>query len=205
MDESDSHCSSSRRSLPTYADDESGRGGGSTPLGPRHQWTGDTVFAFQDACTAKFGGAHGIALANGSVALELPLRAFGIGPGDEVIVTPRSFVASATCVRLLGATPVFADVETRSGNITAETIAAVLTPRTRAIIPVHLAGWPCDMPAIMDLAERHGLIVIEDCAQSHGAAIDGVPAGGFGHAAAFSFCQDKIISTGGEGRLHQLP
>jgi dTDP-4-amino-4,6-dideoxygalactose transaminase len=127
------------------------------------------------------------------------LRAYDIGPGDEVVVTPRTFMASASCVRLVGATPVFAEVDADSGNITAETIAAVLTPRTRAVIPVHLAGWPCDMAPIMALAERHGLVVIEDCAQSHGAQIDGRPAGSFGHAAAFSFCQDKIISTAGEG------
>ena len=138
-------------------------------------------------------------MTNGSVALELPLLAFDIGPGDEVIVTPRTFVASASCVRLVGATPVFADVDPISGNITAETIDAVVTSRTKAVIPVHLAGWPCDMPAIMDLAEARGLRVIEDCAQAHGAEIDGRSVGSFGDAAAFSFCQDKIISTGGEG------
>jgi dTDP-4-amino-4,6-dideoxygalactose transaminase len=108
-------------------------------------------------------------------------------------------MASASCVRLVGAKPVFAEVDRDSGNITAETIARALTSRTKAIIPVHLGGWPCEMAAIMKLAERHGLIVIEDCAQSHGAMVDGRPAGSFGHAAAFSFCQDKIMSTGGEG------
>jgi len=164
-----------------------------------NQWTGGEVFAFQDALARTFGGKHCIALANGSLALELPLRAFGIGPGDEVVTTPRTFVASATCAMLTGATPVFADVDPDSGNITAESIGEVLTERTRAIIPVHIAGWPCDMPAIMELAERRGLLVIEDCAQSHGAEIDGRPAGSFGDAAALSFCQDKIISTGGEG------
>jgi dTDP-4-amino-4,6-dideoxygalactose transaminase len=141
----------------------------------------------------------GIALTNGSVALELPLLAFGIGPGDEVIVTPRTFVASASCVRLVGATPVFADVDPLSGNLTPDTIQRAVTERTKAIIPVHLAGWPCDMPGIMDVAKEHGLRVIEDCAQAHGAEIDGLSVGSFGDAAAFSFCQDKIISTGGEG------
>lgn len=167
--------------------------------GKVNQWTGPDVFAFQDACRARLGGGRGIALVNGSVALELPLRAFGIGPGHEVVVTPRTFVASAFCARLLGATPVFADVDPDSGNITAESIEAVLSERTRAIVPVHLAGWPCDMPAIMALAERRGLKVIEDCAQAHGATIDGAPVGSFGDAAAFSFCQDKIITTAGEG------
>jgi dTDP-4-amino-4,6-dideoxygalactose transaminase len=127
------------------------------------------------------------------------LRAFGTGPGDEVVVTPRSFVASAFCVRLLGATPVFADVDPDSGNMTVASIEAVLTERTKAIIPVHLAGWPCDMPAIMDLARSRGIKVIEDCAQAHGATIGGRSVGSFGDAAAYSFCQDKIISTGGEG------
>jgi dTDP-4-amino-4,6-dideoxygalactose transaminase len=184
---------------PFYAEDEIEAVAQVLRSGKVNQWTGDTVFRFQDACTQRFGGGHGIALANGSLALELPLQIFGIGPGDEVVVTPRTFVASASCVRLVGATPVFADVDSESGNITAESIEAVLTERTKAIIPVHLGGWPCDMPAIMRLAERHGLRVIEDCAQAHGAEIDGRPVGSFGHAAAFSFCQDKIISTGGEG------
>ena len=166
-----------------------------------NQWTGPDVFAFEEACQARFGGGRAIALANGSVALELALRAFGIGPGDEVIVSPRSFVASASCVRLVGATPVFADVDRHSGNITASSIAPLLSERTRAIIPVHLAGWPTDVPAMMDLVRGRDIKVIEDCAQAHGAEIDGQSVGSFGDAAAFSFCQDKIISTGGEGGL----
>lgn len=184
---------------PHFAEDEVEAVAQVLRSGGVNQWTGPDVFAFQEAMTERFGGRHGIALANGSLALELPLRAFGIGPGDEVIVTPRSFMASASCVSLVGATPVFADVDAASGNLTAETIAPALTDRTKAIIPVHLAGWPCDMPAIMALAREQGLRVIEDCAQAHGAEIDGQPVGSFGDAAAFSFCQDKIISTGGEG------
>lgn len=186
---------------PLYEKDEIAAATAVLESGRVNQWTGDTVFAFQKACAEHFGGGHAIALMNGSVALELPLRAFGIGPGDEVIVTPRSFVASAFCVQLVGATPVFADVDPVSGNLTPASIEAVITERTKAVIPVHLAGWPCDMPAIMTLAERHGLVVIEDCAQAHGATISGRPVGSFGHAAAYSFCQDKIISTGGEGGL----
>ncbi|HYG46434.1 MAG TPA: DegT/DnrJ/EryC1/StrS family aminotransferase [Allosphingosinicella sp.] len=184
---------------PFYAEDEIEAVTAVLRSGKVNQWTGGEVFAFQDALARTFGGEYCIALANGSLALELPLRAFGIGPGDEVVTTPRTFVASATSAMLTGATPVFADVDPDSGNITAESIEAVLTERTRAIIPVHIGGWPCDMPAIMALAERRGLLVVEDCAQSHGAGIDGRPAGSFGHAAALSFCQDKIISTGGEG------
>src|SRR4051812_27731385 len=184
---------------PYYAEDEIEAAADVLRSGRVNQWTGGEVFAFQDALARRFESPHCIALANGSLALELPLKAYGIGPGDEVVVAPRTFVASASCVRLMGAIPVFADVDPDSGNITAETIEAVLTERSRAIVPVHIAGWPCDMAAIMALAERRGLLVVEDCAQSHGAEIDGRPAGSFGQAAALSFCQDKIISTGGEG------
>ena len=168
--------------------------------GKVNQWTGDRVKQFEEEYQRRIGG-FAIALANGSLALELALRAFGIGEGDEVIVTPRSFIASASCVRLVGATPVFADVDLSSGNMTAQSIAAKITARTKAVIPVHLAGWPADMADIMAVAEAHGLRVIEDCAQAHGAVIDGEPVGSFGDAAAFSFCQDKIITTGGEGGL----
>lgn len=186
---------------PSYAADEIDAVTEVLRSGRVNQWTGDRVVAFERAYDAYLGTGRSIALANGSLALELALLAFGIGPGDEVIVTPRSFVASASCVRLVGATPVFADVDPDSGNLTSETVAAVLTPRTRAIIPVHLAGWPVDMPEMMALARAHDLRVIEDCAQAHGAFVAGKPVGAFGDAAAFSFCQDKIITTGGEGGL----
>jgi dTDP-4-amino-4,6-dideoxygalactose transaminase len=184
---------------PFYAEDEIAAVATVLRSGKVNQWTGPDVAAFERACTERFGGGHGIALANGSLALELALRAFGIGPGDEVIVTPRSFVASSFCTMLVGATPVFADVDGDSGVLTPEGIEPVLTDRTRAIIPVHLAGWPADMPAIMALAAGRGIRVIEDCAQAQGSTIDGRSVGSFGDAAAFSFCQDKIISTGGEG------
>jgi dTDP-4-amino-4,6-dideoxygalactose transaminase len=187
---------------PCYGEDEIAAVAEILRSGRVNQWTSDTVFEFERAYEDHVGGGgRAIALANGSLALELALRAFGIGPGDEVVVTPRTFVASASCARLVGATPVFADVDPDSGNTTAESIAAVLTPRTKAVIPVHLAGWPADMPAILELAGRSGVRVIEDCAQAHGALVDGRPIGSFGDAAAFSFCQDKIISTGGEGGL----
>ena len=164
-------------------------------------WTGDHVARFEEAYANHLGRRHAVAVANGTVALDLALRVLGIGPGDEVIVTPRSFVASAACVPFAGATAVFADVDPLSGNLTAETIARRITPRTKAVIPVHLAGWPCEMEPIMRLARRRGLKVIEDCAQAHGARYDGRPVGSFGDIAAFSFCQDKIITTGGEGGL----
>ena len=169
--------------------------------GKVNQWTGDECRRFEDEFAAYHGVAHAVALANGTLALELGLRVLGIGPGDEVIVTPRSFFASASSIVLAGADPVFADVDETSQVITAESIAAVITPRTKAIMPVHLAGWPCDMPAIMELARERGLKVIEDCAQAHGARIDGQLVGSFGDVAAFSFCQDKIITTAGEGGM----
>ncbi|HEX8224731.1 MAG TPA: DegT/DnrJ/EryC1/StrS aminotransferase family protein [Allosphingosinicella sp.] len=184
---------------PFYDEDEIEAVASVLRSGKVNQWTGGDVFAFQAAMERRFQGGHGIALANGSLALEVALRAFGIGPGDEVIVTPRTFVASAFCAMLVGATPVFADVDADSGNITADTIRAVLTDRTRAIVPVHLAGWPADMEPIMALARERGIKVVEDCAQAVGAEIGGRTIGSFGDAAAFSFCQDKIISTGGEG------
>jgi len=125
----------------------------------------------------------------------------GVGPGDEVVVTPRTFIASISCVVNAGAVPVFADVEPDSGNISARTIAEVLTPRTKAVICVHLAGWPCDMDPIMALAQQHDLKVIEDCAQAHGAKYKGHPVGSIGDVGAWSFCQDKIMTTGGEGGM----
>jgi len=129
------------------------------------------------------------------------LKALGIGPGDEVIVTPRTFIASVSCVVSAGATPVFADVDVDSGNLSATTIERVITPRTRAVIAVHLAGWPCDMDPIIALADLHGFKVIEDCAQAHGARYKGRSVGSIGHVGAWSFCQDKIMTTGGEGGM----
>jgi dTDP-4-amino-4,6-dideoxygalactose transaminase len=169
--------------------------------GEVNAWTGPHVRNFEAAYERYLGVKHAVAVANGTVALDLALFALGLQPGDEVIVTPRSFIASASTVPMAGGVAVFADVDRESQNITAESISAKLTPRTKGIIAVHLAGWPCDMPAITALAREKGLWVIEDCAQAHGAEIDGRPVGTFGDIAAFSFCQDKIITTGGEGGL----
>ncbi len=169
--------------------------------GKVNYWTGEEGRRFEEAFAKVAGCRYGVALMNGTVALELALRAVGVGPGDEVVVTPRSFVASASAAVWVGATPVFADVDPVSQNITAETVEAVLTPRTKAVIAVHLAGWPCEMGALMALAEARGLYVIEDCAQAHGAAYHDRPVGALGHLAAFSFCQDKILTTGGEGGM----
>ncbi|WP_347244442.1 DegT/DnrJ/EryC1/StrS aminotransferase family protein [Thermogutta sp.] len=164
-------------------------------------WTGQQVRRFEEEFAQAVGCRYAVAVANGTVALEAALEALGIGPGDDVVVTCRSFVASAACVLRVGARPIFADVDPDSQNITRETIEAVLTPRTRAVICVHLAGWPCDMDPIMDLADRRGFFVVEDCAQAHAARYKGQPVGSLGHIAAFSFCQDKILTTGGEGGM----
>lgn len=164
-------------------------------------WTGQECRKFEEEFATWSGTAHAISLANGTLALELALRGLGIGPGDEVVVTPRTFIASVSCVINVGAIPVFADVDPDSGNMTAQTISKVLSPKTRAVICVHLAGWPCDMDPIMALAAEHDLKVIEDCAQAHGARYKGRSVGGIGHIGAWSFCQDKIMTTGGEGGM----
>jgi dTDP-4-amino-4,6-dideoxygalactose transaminase len=164
-------------------------------------WTGTECREFENEFAAWCGVQHTVALANGTLALDVALKVLGIGPGDEVVVTPRTFIASVSCVVNAGAVPVFADVEADSGNISARTIAAALTQRTKAVICVHLAGWPCDMDPIMALAAHHGLKVIEDCAQAHGARYKRRPVGSIGHVGAWSFCQDKIMTTGGEGGM----
>lgn len=164
-------------------------------------WTGQECREFEKEFAQYTGTKYAVALANGTVALDLALKALSIGPGDDVIVTSRTFLASASSIVTAGANPIFADVELDSQNISRATIEAVLTPDTKAIICVHLAGWMCDMDPIMQLAADKGLYVIEDCAQAHGAQYKGRPSGSIGHIAAWSFCQDKIMSTGGEGGM----
>ena len=189
---------------PHYAPDEIEAVAAALRSGKVNYWTGQECREFEKEYAAAAGTKHAIALGNGTLALELALAGFGIGPGDEVITTSRTFLASASCVVMRGATPVIADVDRDSGNVTAETLRPLITPRTKALIVVHLAGWPCEMDAIMALAEEHGLKVIEDCAQANGATYKGRPVGGIGHAGCFSFCQDKIITTGGEGGMLAL-
>lgn len=184
---------------PRYSEEEIAAVGAILESGRVNQWTGSQVNAFNTDFAAWCGVDHAIGLANGTLALEAALRAIDLRPGDEIIVTPRTFIASVSCVLSLGGMPVFCDVDRDSGNVTPAAIEACLSPRTKAIIPVHLGGWPCDMTAIMDIAAEKGIWVIEDCAQAHGAKHRGRPVGGWGHIAAWSFCQDKIMSTGGEG------
>ena len=164
-------------------------------------WTGDEGRKFESEFAEAVGVPYAVAVANGTVALDLALHAIEVGPGDEVVVPCRTFIATASSVCLSGATPRFADVDPVSQNVTAETIEAALSPRTKAIIVVHLAGWPCDMDPILDVARSRNLKVIEDCAQANGATYKGQPVGSIGDVGAFSFCQDKIITTGGEGGM----
>jgi hypothetical protein len=169
--------------------------------GKVNYWTGQEGRLFEEEYAAFVGVRYAVAVANGTVALELALRALDIGTSDEVIVPSRTFLATASCVAMAGAIPVFADIDRESQNITAETLLPLITPHTRAIIVVHLAGWPCDMDPILELARNHNLKVIEDCAQAHGAKYKGQQVGSMGDIGAFSFCQDKIMTTGGEGGM----
>ena len=164
-------------------------------------WTGQECREFEKEFAQFAQTQYAVALTNGTVALDVALKALNIGAGDDVIVTSRTFLASASSIVTAGANPIFADVELDSQNISARTIDAVLTPNTKAVICVHLAGWMCDMDPIMQLAKEKGLYVIEDCAQAHGAMYKGKSAGSIGHVAAWSFCQDKIMTTGGEGGM----
>lgn len=169
--------------------------------GQVNTWTGQHTTAFEQEFASWCGTSHAIAMANGSLALSAAYLAIGLGPGDELITTPRTFIATVSSAVLLGAKPVFADVDAESGAITAATIAPLITPRTKVISVVHLGGWPADMPAILELARAHGIAVIEDCAQAHGARIHRQSVGSFGDVAAWSFCQDKILTTAGEGGM----
>lgn len=189
---------------PSYADDEIEAVRSVLSSNKVNYWTGDEGRSFEKEFAASCGSDYAIALANGTAALELALRVAGIGSGDEVIVTSRTFIASASCIVLSGAVPVFADVDPVSQNITADTVKRVISKKTKAIIAVHLAGWPCDMDPLLELAREHNLVVIEDCAQANGAKYHGKSVGSLGDIAAWSFCQDKIISTGGEGGMLTL-
>ena len=164
-------------------------------------WTGNEGKNFEREFSEYMGSKYSIALANGTLALELALEGIGVKRGDEIIVTPRSFIASVSSVIRFGAIPVFADIDPISGNISTHEIKKRITKKTKAVICVHLSGWPCEMDEIMDLSKKHNLYVIEDCAQAHGASYKGRKVGTIGHVGAWSFCQDKIMTTGGEGGM----
>mgnify|MGYP002780282138 CR=1 FL=1 len=186
---------------PVFSEDERQAVEAVLKTGRVNYWTGNEGRAFEREFADAIGTRYAVAVANGTVALDLALKALSIGPGDEVVVTPRTFIASVSCVVNTGAVPVFADVDRDSGNITAATVEPVLSSRTKAIIAVHLAGWPTDVDALTDLAAPRGIAVIEDCAQAHGARLRGRAVGSLGTIGAWSFCQDKIMTTGGEGGM----
>lgn len=186
---------------PHFAEDEIQAVGDVLRSGKVNYWTGQEGRTLEKEYAAYVGVDHAIVVANGTVSLELLLEAHGIQPGDEVITTSRTFMASASSVVMRGGRVVFADVDRESGNISPETVEKVITPKTKAIIPVHLGGWPAEMDGLMDLAAANDLVVIEDCAQAHGATYNGKHVGALGHSGSFSFCQDKILTTGGEGGL----
>tara|TARA_B100001109_G_C18852983_1_gene470251 strand:+ start:171 stop:1328 length:1158 start_codon:yes stop_codon:yes gene_type:complete len=164
-------------------------------------WTGQECKKFEEEFAKWSDCKFAISLSNGSVALELALKSLDLKPSDEVIVTPRSFIASVTCVLNAGAKPIFSDIDFQSGNLNAELISEKITSNTKAIICVHIGGIPCDMDPIMKLAKKNNLIVIEDASQAHGAKYNGKSVGSIGDIGTWSFCQDKIITTGGEGGM----
>lgn len=194
---------------PVFAPDEIEAATATLASGKVNYWTGNEGREFEREFASYVGTKRAIALFNGSVAIELALIALGLGkqdgtPSGEIVVTPRTFIASASSPTLFGMRPLWADVDRDSGNITPETVERVLTPGTKAVLAVHLAGWPCDVVGLRKLCDERGIFFIEDCAQAHGARVDGRSVGSFGHAAAWSFCQDKIMTTGGEGGMLTL-
>ena len=164
-------------------------------------WTGNECREFEKEFAVWSNSKYAVALGNGTQALDVALKALNIGDGGEVIITSRTFIASISSIVNSGATPIFADVDLDSQNITAESIRSVITNKTKTVVCVHLAGWPCEMDEIMDLANEFNLFVIEDCAQAHGSKYKGKPVGSIGHIGCWSFCQDKIMTTGGEGGM----
>ena len=164
-------------------------------------WTGNECREFEKEFAVWSNSKYAIALGNGTLALDSSFKALDIGVGDEVIVTARTYIASVTSIVNAGAIPIFADVDLNSQNITPETIRSMITSKTKAIVCVHLAGWPCEMDEIMDIANEFNLYVIEDCSQAHGAKYKGKSVGSIGNIGCWSFCQDKIMTTGGEGGM----
>lgn len=201
VDDGQPECTTPLPSWPHYEPDEIEAVAAVLRSGKVNYWTGEEARKFEHEYAASVGVEHAVALMNGTVALEAALYALGIGQGDEVIVPCRTFIATASAVAMRGGTPVVADIDPDSQNLTVATIEPLVTRRTRAVIAVHLAGWSCEMDPLMAFAAKHKLYVIEDCAQAHGATYKGRPVGSFGHVAAFSFCQDKILTTGGEGGM----
>ncbi len=162
---------------------------------------GPNVAAFEQEAADYLGANHAVAVASGTDALHLALLAAGVGPGDEVITSTFTFIATAEAVRYLGATPVFVDIDSRTFNIDPALIEQAITPRTKAVIPVHLFGQPAHLKVITEICDRHGLFLIEDCAQSFGAPADGRKTGTYGAAGCYSFFPSKNLGCYGDGGL----
>ena len=188
-------------SWPSFSEEEVKAVGEVLYSGKVNYWTGIQTKQFEREFSIWSDSKYAVALGNGTLALDVAFKALDIGVGDDVIVTSRTFIASVSSIVNSGATPIFADVDLNSQNITVESIQSTITKKTKAIICVHLAGWPCEMEEIMDLANEFNLFVIEDCAQAHGSKYKGKPVGSIGHIGCWSFCQDKIMTTGGEGGM----
>ena len=162
---------------------------------------GPNVQQLEQEVANYLGATHAVSCNSGTDALHLALAALGVGPGDEVITSPFTFIATAEAIRYVGATPVFVDIDGRTFNLDLNQAEDAIGPKTRAIMPVHLFGQPVDMPALMAIAERHGVLVVEDCAQSFGAGVDGRKTGTFGAAGAFSFFPSKNLGAYGDAGL----
>lgn len=188
-------------SWPFFGEDEIVAATAVLRSGRVNSWTGTETERFEEEFATECGRRFGIAVANGTLALELALHAIDLQPDDEVIVPARSFFATAGCVVRAGGVPVFADIDQNTQNLDATTVHPCWSERTRALICVHLAGHPCDMDPLIEQCRERGVALIEDCAQAHGARYRGRPIGGLGDIGCFSFCQDKIITTGGEGGM----
>ena len=192
---------SSFSSWPSYTKDEIAKVSDVLKSNKVNYWTGNECKNFETEFARFISTKYAVSLANGTIALDLALKSLGIGSGDEVIVTSRTFIASVSSIINIGASPVFADICLNSQNIISSDIQKKITRNTKAILCVHLAGYPCEMNRIMKIAKEYKLSVIEDCAQAHGAKYRGKPVGSIGDIGCWSFCQDKIMTTGGEGGM----
>jgi dTDP-4-amino-4,6-dideoxygalactose transaminase len=186
---------------PSYTEEEASAVHNTLLTNNVNYWTGNECRSFEKEFATWSLNEYAVAVMNGTVALDLAFKALGVGLGDEVIVTPRTYLASVSSIVNAGAAPIFADVSKDSQNITPETVRQKISSKTKAILCVHLAGWPCEMDEMMSLANEFNLFVVEDCAQAHGAKYKGKPVGSIGHIGCWSFCQDKIMTTGGEGGM----
>lgn len=186
---------------PSYSDKDIEKISNILSSGKVNYWTGKECKKFEEEFANFVGTKYAVALANGTLALELALKAIGIKPSDEVIVTSRTFLASVSSVIELGAKPVFADVDKNTQNLDIEEIQKRITNKTKAIMCVHLAGWPNEMDEILKISKEYNLKVIEDCAQAHGAIYKNKSVGSIGDIGCWSFCQDKIMTTAGEGGM----